>query len=295
MEIHPFLANVACISYTIVYVGALYVLCPKKLASLPRDHPSVMASRIKAVSLASCLTCLTIYALVIPHIPVTQQIDRFKTILGLRWSVHELYAVLSPLLLVIFLFLGPLSIMYFEKVLPFQANFSFQHDVKDVFFSLLGQRNYVVGPITEEIVFRACMLATLYHANFSKGYLIFASPLYFGLAHIHHAVETYRQMGGTRKALQQAIIMSAFQFAYTTIFGWYVSFIFLRTGNLVSPIVCHVFCNIMGFPDLSGMHMLKPVQQKVIWVCFIVGIVLFGALLIPMTNPSVVGDSMYWS
>ncbi|CAO3671224.1 unnamed protein product [Rhizopus microsporus] len=115
----------------------------------------------------------------------------------------------------------------------------------------LGQRNYYVAPFTEELVFRACMIVVLYQANYSKGYLIFMSPLYFGLAHLHHAWENYYVLGGTRRAMIQSISASLFQFAYTTVFGWYVSYLFLKTGSLWSCVICHSFCNIMGFPDFS--------------------------------------------
>lgn len=37
------------------------------------------------------------------------------------------------------------------------------------------------APATEEWVFRACMIALLYEAGHSISYLIFVSPMYFGL------------------------------------------------------------------------------------------------------------------
>ena len=55
------------------------------------------------------------------------------------------------------------------------------------------------------------MLATIQslHPTFSTGWLIFSTPLYFGLAHLHHALETYRQGGYTQRAKRVAIMSSS--------------------------------------------------------------------------------------
>lgn len=111
----------------------------------------------------------------------------------------------------------------------------------------------VQAPLTEEYVFRSCMIAILSQANHSSTYLIFVTPLYFGLAHLHHGWEVYHQLGCTRQALKTAMMSSIFQFVYTTLFGWYVSFLFLRTGSFWPCFLCHSFCNMMGFPDISDI------------------------------------------
>ena len=40
-----------------------------------------------------------------------------------------------------------------------------------------------------------------------------------------------------------------FHFTYTSIFGFYCSYLFLRTGSIFPPITAHIFCNIMGIPQ----------------------------------------------
>lgn len=114
----------------------------------------------------------------------------------------SILGLLGPLLLVAILFLGPLTQLFFEEALPFQKNFNYQEDFVELFWSLFGLRNFVVvssiwfevgrkknkrieswarkAPITEEFVFRACVISTLYHAGFSSSYLVFISPMYFG-------------------------------------------------------------------------------------------------------------------
>jgi membrane protease YdiL (CAAX protease family) len=36
-----------------------------------------------------------------------------------------------------------------------------------------------------------------------------------------------------------ASMRSLFQFGYTTIFGWYATFVYLRTGSLLAVVVIH--------------------------------------------------------
>lgn len=43
------------------------------------------------------------------------------------------------------------------------------------------------------------------------------------------------------------------QYTYTTVFGWYVTWLLLRTGSLAPPILVHAFCNWLGMPDFGRM------------------------------------------
>lgn len=91
------------------------------------------------------------------------------------------------------------------------------------------------------------------------------------IAHAHHAVEVFTKGGKTSQAAVQAIVGArkfvpdvtdpVFQLSYTTLFGWYASYLFLRTGSIVPPLLAHGFCNYMGiylpghairhYPDLA--------------------------------------------
>ena len=57
---------------------------------------------------------------------------------------------------------------------------------------------------------------------------------------------------------KQALFVSVFQMHYTTLFGMYSAFLFLRTGHLAAPVVVHGFCNFMGFPDFVELWNHKP-------------------------------------
>lgn len=85
------------------------------------------------------------------------------------------------------------------------------------------------GPVTEEIVFRACILAIYHLAGASRPKMIFLSPLWFGVgklctlsfakdpsrkafltsylftAHLHHAWDVYNRFGRTTSALKRAV------------------------------------------------------------------------------------------
>jgi prenyl protein peptidase len=43
-----------------------------------------------------------------------------------------------------------------------------------------------------------------------------------------------------------------FQFAYTSLFGFFAAFVFLRNKNILALILAHSFCNWMGLPRFWG-------------------------------------------
>jgi prenyl protein peptidase len=61
------------------------------------------------------------------------------------------------------------------------------------------------GPLTEELVFRSTILAVSSLARLSLASLVFATPLWFGVAHAHHAWEVYRKSERGRAAAIRAL------------------------------------------------------------------------------------------
>lgn len=80
--------------------------------------------------------------------------------------------------------------------------------------------------------------------------LIFHTPLYFGVAHLHHAYEFRLTHPGI--PILPVILRTLFQFTYTSLFGFYAVFLFLRTGSLWNAVLAHTFCNWMGLPRIWG-------------------------------------------
>ena len=88
---------------------------------------------------------------------------------------------LLPYFVTPILYLGPLYASFLDSKLPFQFRWSWGHDVLPMFNTWVGIRNHFFGPITEELVFRACVLAVYHLAGSSRNKMIFLSPLLFGL------------------------------------------------------------------------------------------------------------------
>lgn len=99
-------------------------------------------------------------------------------------------------------------------------------------------------------MFRSVIVAVHLLAKVSPGHIVLVAPLYFGIAHIHHFYE-FRLTHPDTPVLA-ALLRSLFQFAFTTVFGWYATFVFVRTGSLPAVILIHSFCNWCGLPRLWG-------------------------------------------
>ena len=116
--------------------------------------------------------------------------------------------------------------------------------------------------------------------NFSVKTSIIISPMFFGIAHFHHMIEKIRK----GQDIKSALIMSTFQFTYTTIFGAYSAHLFIQTHHLASCVVVHAFCNFMGFPDIVELLNLPPTKRGLLSAVYIVGLVSFLGLLPTFTS-----------
>lgn len=119
-------------------------------------------------------------------------------------------------------------------------------------------RNTIAAPIAEEVAFRMCMVPIMLHAGFSSTASVFITPLWFGLAHVHHVLNddgrtvTLKLLG---KSIPVRIIYLQViaQAVYTTLFGFFASYLFLRTGSIFAPTTAHIFCNFFGLPPTDFM------------------------------------------
>lgn len=105
--------------------------------------------------------------------------------------------------------------------------------------------------MTEECLFRSAAVPLLQLSGSSLNTIIFLSPLVFGLAHLHHFYEF--RVTHPQTPLAAAIARSLLQLTYTSLFGAYATFLFLRTGSVLAVIVVHAFCNVMGLPRVWGL------------------------------------------
>ncbi|XP_001496946.2 CAAX prenyl protease 2 isoform X1 [Equus przewalskii] len=270
----------SCLSLACSYVGSLYVW----KSELPRDHPAVIKRRFTSVLVVSSLSPLCV--LLWRELTGIQPGTSLLTLMGFR--LEGIFpAALLPLLLTMILFLGPLM----------QLSMDCPCDLTDGLKVVLAPRswarcltdmrwlrNQVIAPLTEELVFRACMLPMLAPCT-GLGPAVFTCPLFFGVAHFHHIFE---QLRFRQSSVGSIFLSAAFQFSYTAVFGAYTAFLFIRTGHLIGPVLCHSFCNYMGFPAVCAA--LEHPQRRPLLAGYALGVGLFLLLLQPLTDPKLYGS-----
>ena len=135
-------------------------------------------------------------------------------------------------------------------------------------------RNIVIAPLAEEIVFRACMIPALCSTGLSIMTVVVLAPLFFGVSHAHHAI--LRIHKGERPS--SVLFKTVFQFGYTSLFGTYASYAYLRTGSLVAVALCHSFCNVMGLPNLSFLNIISRLHPIRTWLLsvHVIGVLAFA-------------------
>lgn len=200
-------------------------------------------------------------------------------------------------------------------------------------------RNLILAPITEELVFRSIIVCSVYLSHLNQINLhsvhnqfvilmksnakqviellpgkpilgnaiamqtAFLSPVWFGVAHLHHLLDKVRN----GENFKHAILSSVIQFTYTSIFGFVAALLFMRTGSIYSAITSHMICNFIGLPDIGFMYdpknamntrdcssysCLYPLRYFLL-VIHVIGLLLFATLLFPLTQ-SFVSQSLYF-
>jgi prenyl protein peptidase len=243
-------------------VASLYVLVPSGVRKLDRDDDLHIKWRMFATSTVALLAILH-YPLMICSLDVAESSAAQKPALALLGFDRSLAPVLRVLLHTCILYLGPSVsfLLYAHELVKRQerrGNSTGHLQVfralcfDDLFIPFWQQlRNLLVAPALEEVVFRACISGPLSNAIESWTLVAWLAPLFFGSAHLHHAILKWKE----NQSLKVILFSTTLQFAYTSLFGAYVTHVFLRTASLPAIIVCHQYCNYMGLPDLS---FLKP-------------------------------------
>lgn len=236
-----------------------------------RDDPTVIKARLLSVSASMIASLLLMHYIVVSQSNATNGVwDTVTRYLGFSFRIHEIPAhFVTPML-----FLGPLYGRYLARDLPFMRPWTFNGPNKNT-FDWIGFRNYVVAPISEEVVWRSCIVCAYRLAGASNAFIVFFTPISFGSAHLHHVWETYNMFGRTRQALWHALFSTLFQFIYTTLFGFHSAFLLLRTGSLLPSISAHIFCNFMGFPQLQDELRRYSHRRRQILFTYFAGIALY--------------------
>ena len=276
------------------YVASLYVRARFRRSNgraPDRDEPRVIKDRFMRVGIACAVApWITMAAVALPgpsaSCPLAMPLARWFGLLP-KDVPTLLAAAMAPLGLTMVLFLGPLMTTWMDADSKLNLTLA---GVRST--GILGQlrasygaidlrtlRNLVVGPLSEEWVFRACMCPLLYGAGLSDAASVFISGIFFGLAHVHHVFDA-----------DASLVVVAVQFTYTTLFGAYSSYLFLRTGLIYGPVLAHAFCNCMGLPDFG-----RALRDKNVGLAFVVGLGSFIALtyLDAVHRPPLFGSIMW--
>ncbi|KAF7558636.1 hypothetical protein G7046_g5511 [Stylonectria norvegica] len=233
------------ILYCLVYVVPLYFSAATRPSpTRSRDAPEAIRARIRVVSLSTAVCSLVTLALLSSHAAIAT--PHPWHLMG-YWPLG-LVDALRAILLTALLFAAPL----YECLVIDGAWRTWLHlePLKNLWVDWPTWRNMVAGPITEECLFRSAGVPLLLRAGAGLTGTIFLSPLVFGLAHLHHFYEF--RVTHPRTPLLVAIARSLLQLSYTSLFGAYATFLFLRTGSLLAVILVHAFCNCMGLPRVWG-------------------------------------------
>ncbi|CAL0321439.1 unnamed protein product [Lupinus luteus] len=292
------IAVIASISMALLYVAVLYA--PTLLLRLPppSSFTNYMIRRFLCAVVSSIISLL-ISALILPV-----QTKELFGVYGIRVD-HIWQAVIFPLSLTSLMYAGYLfhkSLLLLDSWREHRSSGGSLSFASCKYFSqcflawlsaissnVLVWRNYVVAPITEELVFRAGMIPLLLCGGFRPYSVILLCPIFFSLAHLNHFMEIYAKQN---YRIKKAVMIIGLQLGYTVIFGSYASFLFIRTGHLISPLVAHIFCNFMGLPVLFSR------RNGIVCIAFIMGFLGFLWLLFPMTEPHLYNDTIdncsYW-
>ena len=225
------------------YVASLYLL-PRRIRKLHRDDSRHIYGRFVAVAVSS-IFAVALYARV--GDPRCLGVDGVAAALGLR-AVGAAAAAARAAACVALLYLGTLA----ERCAL--GGFTMPD------FGAREWRNLVVGPLSEELCFRACVLPLLVEAVIGRWRAVWTSPLVFGLAHVHHA---HRRVADDGISLSHALIETAFQLMYTTLFGAFAAYAFFRTHRLSAPVAAHMLCNYLGLPGFECFSGPVPAEMQI--------------------------------
>nr|CAH8833652.1 unnamed protein product [Trichobilharzia regenti] len=266
------------IGYSLLFIFGLYIAGGK----FPRDHPETIKRRVMSVFVTGTISMIHVLTFIhLPEHPVFQLSS---------YELGKVFLRSDGLLEAIVISVTLTLVLYFGVILDdiccgyISALFDAEY-WKSRVLNWMGLRNFIIAPMFEEFVFRACITFHLRPLFSSCIMLCFVSTLFFSLAHLHHIFESIRN----GQDFQSAFKSSLFQVFYTTLFGMYSGFLMLRTGNIAASIVTHSLCNFFGLPDPigaieRGKYHWGLLGQIIAIVTHLLGLFLWAYLLFQLTE-----------
>ncbi|KAM7182750.1 hypothetical protein V8F33_014054 [Rhypophila sp. PSN 637] len=257
----PRAAGLLLVFYALIYVLPFYASSlTRPSPTLSRDAPSVIKARITSVTISCIICCLSTYLILTSGFPTGNETGLSSNHVIHLMGFWPLAVVdsLRALLLTGLLFLGPLFLYFIVE--SGWRDWLHLDPLREIYSDWTAWRNLVAGPITEEILFRSASIPLMLASQTSINKTIFLTPIIFGISHVHHFYEF--RLTNPQVPAKAAFIRSIFQLAFTTLFGAYATFIFLRTGSLLAVCAVHTFCNSMGLPQVWGR--VEPPGERVV-------------------------------
>ena len=226
-----------------------------------RDDPITIKLRFASVTFTCVFASLLVWFLVPPknNEKLCQQLG--SCIL----QIDPLQVIVIPLLISCVLFMGPLVVLFDTYT---WSEFKV-HIVEELCpMDLMFLRNYVVAPFSEEFIFRAVMVCIMKEMSHNSWFIVITTSLIFSFAHSHHYI--FQKVQDITLSLYDWL----FQMMYTFVFGCICCAFYLKTGSFLTPVVLHVFCNFMGFPDVDTLY-----SKTRYWRFAITGVVSWFAII----------------
>ena len=309
-----------CLSVTLFYILSLYLI-PSSIRAKPRDDKLHIKFRMVAASTSTLVAVVAVYFLSSDTSTSSffsiNHVRRYLASLGLQLNVRVFCSsTITTIGIMLIFYLGPISTWVSYYVFISRNNLvhvdggvearkgiltvrdMIRNDVdilRKQYNDIVILRNFIIAPITEELVFRSLLVFFLYPCYCSSWSVIFVAPAWFSFAHVHHCYEKVRK----GETLASALISSLVQASYTYIFGCIAALLFLRTGSIVSPIASHVICNFIGLPNVDFMNRRSSEYSALFryrWILLFLhgfGLLAFACCILPATK-HLVHNSMYW-
>ncbi|KAJ9455532.1 CAAX prenyl protease 2 [Diplonema papillatum] len=266
------------------FICMMYLKKESRTSRYDRDAIENIRSRFFGAA-ANCAGCLA--SLLLAQSPLAAEASTLQK-LGLGGGLYgQAVATASCASLTLLLFAGVLRESVHEKSLPTVSVRGLLLPATSAEYQ--QARAYLVGPLSEEIVFRVCTHFWLHAAGVPLGRNVAFSVASFVLAHVHHL---YRYLAS--KSFARALLVVLANCVVHSTFSLYSSYFYIVTGSLPAALVAHSLCNWMGPPSL-GYLQDGSIPNSVKWqitAAYVVGITGF-LYFAPRLDPSFFGSYFY--
>lgn len=230
-----------------------------------RDDPQSIKRRFRGAFLSNLIS-IAVTAFYLKDYTA----DPFRE-MGLRWDEMS-KAITYPFILMNAFYLGQFVMNYIDMTLWHYIDY---YEWRRCCMCWSWRRDIIVGPLTEEIAFRACS-STLMSYVYGPTAAIFISPIPFAASHFHHIWDDQRK----GHSIAHSILHRGFQFCYTYIFGVFATYLQLTTKHFLVPVIAHAICNAQGLPQIWEVsNYPKRRDQITLYTGYFAGFAVFGYLL----------------